>query len=127
MKKDYTRDYAVEAFRLYALRKRPTYEDALAQICVEAPAAVISKNAELDDIAAVNDMIVLLNRSGKQDIVRAVEIVYFQRPTKHLEKGDVQARVVRASLEIHASTQTIYGWLREARHLFAALRGLRTD
>jgi hypothetical protein len=56
---------------------------------------------------------------------RAVEIVYFADPQRPLEKGDIEARVHKAEIEIPASRQSVYTWLRRARKLFAIERGLR--
>jgi hypothetical protein len=57
----------------------------------------------------------------------AVEIVYFTDARRPLEKGEIEARVHQAELEIPASRSCVYRWLRTARRVFAEERGLRVE
>ena len=141
MKKDFTRDYATEAFRMYAAMNKPTYDEAVKIIYNKALKECEFKNPELAnlaaesavtnatplllDIMAVEKTISILRNGNKSHIADAVSDVYFTQPTLPLRRGDISARVRRHSLEYFASERNIYLWLKEARLLFAALRGLR--
>lgn len=141
MKKDFTRDYATEAFRLYAAMGKPTYEQARAAvyeaellkrnslnpaIAVEqAEIAVGKKEAMLLDILAVDKTIEILERGEKPHIVAAIKEVYFTYPLQPLRKGDISGRVRHYSLLCPTDERTVYRWLKEARLLCAAVRGLR--
>ena len=143
MKKDHVRDYAVAAFRLYSARGCPSREQAESEIrraCFaeysycepqtilrKAEKALRDKTPELADIDAVDKMLLLLTETGKAHIAVAVREVYFVSPKAPVKKGDITQRVIRLSLSMPASTQAIYKWLREARMLFALLRGLRIE
>ena len=141
MKKDHTRDYATEMFRLYAAAGMPTYEaertriynDALRR-CSQTDAARAVAFAErevekaapyLCDIIAVAATFDLLERGGKHDIVRAVKAVYCAYPTMPLRRDTISRRVRRFASSCPADERTVYRWLREARLLCAAARGLR--
>lgn len=141
MKKDFTRDYATEIFRVYAAAGMPTYESERKRIyneeltkydCVDAEAAIIQADVATDkrmpyllDILAAEKTIELLERGGKSVIVCAVKEVYCAHPTLPLRRGDITNRVRRYSLLCPADTSTVYRWLKEARLLCAAVRGLR--
>lgn len=141
MKKDFTRDYATEAFRMYAAMNKPTYKEAAKMIydkalkeCefqnpelanLAAESAVTKATPTLLDIMAVEKTISILQSGNKSHIAKAVSDVYFTQPTLPLRRGDISARVRRHSLEAFSSERNIYLWLKEARLLFAALRGLR--
>lgn len=141
MKKDFTRDYATEAFRLYAAMGKPSYEEATKQIyeaalndCefkdpeianISAEAAVNNATPLLLDILAVEKTIDILERGNKTHIARAISDVYFVQPEQPLRRGDITARVRRYSLTAFSSERNVYLWLKEARLLFAAVRGLR--
>lgn len=148
MKKDNIRDYATEAFRFYAVCGRLTaaqleqivrdriYEqskreyrrgglgmhtDATAYAVMQAEDAVREMQAEFEDILAVERTLKRLTYAQR----RAVELVYFAEPKREMERNDISDRVHQAELEIPASTDTIYRWLRSARMIFAEERGLR--
>lgn len=148
MKKDNIRDYATEAFRFYAACGRLTSEqlkqkvydeiytaskkeyyrsgngilsDATAYAVMKADDAVRSMQAEFEDIIAVEKTLIRLTRHQRM----AVEIVYFAEPKRELGKGDISDRVHKAGIEIPASEDTVYRWLRKARRVFAEERGLR--
>lgn len=141
MKKDFVRDYATEAFRLYAAMGKPTrteaaeqiYQNALrdcefkdpkaAVICAES--AVKAAAPVLDDISATEKTIELLERAEKVYIIRAITDVYFAHPKEPLRRGDISHRANKCALSIPASEQSVYRWLKEARLLFAEMRGLR--
>ena len=141
MKKEFTRDYATEAFRLYAAMGKPTYDEAKQIIynkalsdCEFKEPEVATQTAEIAvekatplllDILAVEKTIDILTRGGKTHIVRAVEDVYFVQPKLPIRRGDITARVHRHSLTSFASERIVFLWLKEARLLFASIRGLR--
>lgn len=150
MSKDYIRDYATEAFRFYARNgmsaeqyKQKIYNEALVNmekrkgnIGVSCPteAAIIRaenevdrKMAEIKDIEAVEMTLNELTAMMRRDMIKAIEIVYFEDANKDMKLGDVQDRVHKAGLDIPASERTIYRWLRRVRDLFALKRGLRIE
>lgn len=142
MKKEHTRDYITEAFRLYAAMGKPTYERVKADIynaelakrsgdnpsvaVARAETAVNNNAPMLLDILAVERTMELLERGKKGHIVEAVKAVYFVRPTMPIRRGAISERVRCFALLYPADTSTVYRWLKEARYLCAAIRGLRT-
>ena len=106
MKKDFTRDYATEAFRLYAAMGKLSYEEATKQIyeaalndCefkdpeianISAEAAVNNATPLLLDILAVEKTIDILERGNKTHIARAISDVYFVQPEQPLRRGDIK-------------------------------------
>lgn len=141
MKKDFTRDYATEAFRLYAAMGKPTYEQARAAIyeaellkrnsfdpatAIQQAETAVEKNTPyLLDMLAVNKTMELLSQGKKEYIVAAVKAVYFAYPQHQLHKGDISDRVRQFSLTCPTDERTAYRWLKEACLLCAAVRGLR--
>lgn len=146
MKKDHIRDYATEAFRFYAAKGKPTYRNLKAQYMAEAledyqrehekgsgigkptEAAVIyaereveKKMAELLDILAVEKVYY----TSKPLVREVIEIVYFTDAEEPLRKGDISARVCKASLETFTSERGVYAILKAVRLKFAEERGLR--
>ncbi len=147
MKKDHIRDYATEAFRYYAYMGKPHkedlekkyYQEALEeyerrqqmggtgiskpteQAVMYAEGILRQKQAELWDILAVEKTMAQLRREERQ----AVEMVYFERPYRELEKGDISMRAQRASIQIPASERSVYYYLKKARNIFTFERGLR--
>ncbi len=141
MKKDFTRDYVTEAFRLYAKFGKISYEQARQivyeeelekhSLCnpksavLQAEKAVEKQTPMLLDILAVDKTIELLRRGGKEHIIAAINAVYFAYPQQPIHKGDISDRVHRYAVVCPTDERTIYRWLREARLLCAAVRGLR--
>lgn len=141
MKKDFTRDYVTEMFRAYAAAGMPTYESERKRIyneeltrysqmkaetaLIQAETATEKRTSYLLDIMAVEKTFELLRRGGKVFIVRAVTEVYCVHPTRPLRRGEITERVRRYSVQCPADTSTVYRWLKEARLLCAAVRGLR--
>lgn len=141
MKKDFTRDYVTEIFRAWAAAGMPTYDEArerafkielakrdsmdAAMALVQAEIATEKRTPFLLDIMAAEKTMELLERGEKNAIVRAVKEVYCAYPTQPLRRGDITDRVRRYSLICPADTSTVYRWLKEARLLCAAVRGLR--
>lgn len=146
MKKDHIRDYATEAFRYFAAKGKPSYRTLKAQYMAEAledyqrehekgsgigkptEAAVIyaereveKKMAELLDILAVEKVYY----TSKPLVREVIEIVYFTDAEEPLRKGDISARVCKASLETFTSERGVYAILKAVRLKFAEERGLR--
>lgn len=142
MKKDFIRDYATEMFRQYAALGKPSTENLKRAI---TDAVTVSRSHEtnalkalldgyetaekmsavIDDVSAVEKTMLQLKDANKEYISRAVVAVYFASPTTPLHRGDISARVRRFALDLPASEKQVYHWLREARLLCAANRGLR--
>lgn len=143
MRKDITRDYATDAFRVWALWGCPSYDDAVAKVRKKAegcsagqdPAVVVAlSDAEVEkrmpillDIMACEQTFSLLRKHGKEHICRAVKAVYMTEPHKISTHADITSRVHRFARKLPAHESTIYRYLDEARGLFAAFRGLRID
>lgn len=141
MKKDFTRDYVTEIFRVYAAAGMPTYEDARARVYKAELFARSSMDAEtaisqaeiatekrtpyLLDILAAEKTFELLERGGKSAIAQAVKAVYCVNPLQPLRRGDITSRVQRFAFTYPAEARSVYRWLKEARLLCAAVRGLR--
>ncbi len=142
MLKDKTRDYATSAFRMYASLGKPTYDElkkriyerALLDENIEPSKAVIKANAELEnktplllDVLAVEKTLEMLNQGKKEHIVKAIEQIYFTYPEEPLGKNAVISKVRRFCYNYGAAERTVFYWLKEARLLFSAIRGLRID
>ncbi|MCH5188282.1 MAG: hypothetical protein J1F63_07735 [Oscillospiraceae bacterium] len=142
LKKDNCQSYTIEAFRFYAAMGRPTFLQAKAKVVIDAvkncggdeqaailagQTAVRDNTAMLLDIYAVEKMLEILKFAHKDYIIRAVEEVYFVSPKAPLKRGALTARVRRAAFTLYCDERTVYFHLREARRLFASLRGLRMD
>ena len=141
MTKDPTRDYTTAAFRLYSSLGCPTYDKLRDDIyerelkrrellnpeiaIKQAEIAVAEHEPMLLDILSVQRTLELLLRGEKQHIIAAVKAVYFPEPTRPLRRGDISDRVRRFSLSVPTDERTVYRWLKEARIMCAALRGLR--
>ena len=140
MKKDFTRDYAASAFRMWAREGRPTYIEATEKIkksaveragnvsplkaLIYADDEVDRHSAMLCDILACEETFAALDRYEKH-ISDAVAAVYMAEPTRELRANDISSRVIRYSLKAHICERQVYRYLRQARELFCAYRGLR--
>ena len=113
MKKDLIRDYATEAFRLYARMGCPAQKD------------IGGEGGTAADLRAVSEVLRILSLQGKEEVVAAVRAVYFVAPRQELERGSISARVEAFAVGYPASTRAVYRWLRVARGLFGKVRGLR--
>ena len=128
MIKDFTRDYATAAFRMWASMGCPSYETAAEQLKKKENAQDVLRgkhSAELYDILACEETFAVLDKNRKY-ISNAVREVYMIDPTHEPKRGEVTARVLRYALEVPASEVQVYRWLRSARELFCEFRGLRT-
>ena len=148
MIKTHYRDYATEAYRLYArlggaeAYKRRIYAEAQerhAQGCTGGPgspteaavlrgeAALAEKEGTWRDLEAVERAMERIGRMrGGTCILRAVREVYEVEADRPIERGEIARRVDKLSLEMPAGPRSIYRWLGTARQVFAEERGLRT-
>ena len=113
MKKDLIRDYATEAFRLYARMGCPSLRE------------IGGEGATAADLRAVCEVLRILALQGKEEVIAAVRAVYFVAPRNDLERGDISARVSAFAVGYPASIRSVYTWLGIARELFGRIRGLR--
>lgn len=141
MKKDWTRDYATEIFRSWAAAGKPTYEYERDRIraaaltkhsmasaetaLVQAEKAVEAAAPHLMDVLAAERTVALLKKGKKDYIVKALEAVYFVQPSEPLRRGEITERVRRFAVRYHADERVVFRWLKEARLLCAASRGLK--
>jgi hypothetical protein len=148
--KDYLRDYATAAFRFYAKNgksaekfKQKIYIETLEEIkkkeakvkdgiskpteaaIIAAENAVMERISEVQDMEAVDKVLAELDARHMPYIISAIEIVYFEEPTKELLSGDIKDRVTKASIKNYTTDRSVYTWLKKARDLFALHRGLR--
>lgn len=149
MIKTHYRDYATEAWRLHArlggaeAYKRRIYAEAQQRhaesgsggvgspteaAVLRGEAAIAEKESVWRDLEAVERaMERIASRRNGDCILRAVREVYQVHPDTPLERGEIAGRVIRLSIDMPASTRSIYGWLSVARDVFAEERGLRTS
>ena len=145
MKKTHYRDYATEAFRLYAQEgslkryKEKIYRQAIAEATkghkqkfgspteaqvIRAEQALEDVKATLLDLEAVEKTMLRLELSCYgTDKIKVLKIVYMNKG--EIQRGVIQERVHYAEIHIPASEAEIYRWLAEARRIFAEERGLR--
>lgn len=143
MKKDFVRDYATAAFRLWAMRGCPTYEQEFARIEIRAqekakdadPAKAVAfaqaeldkRAAELCDIMACAETFRILEEHGKELVCEAVKAVYMIEPWREPKRDEISKRVLGFAINTPTSERQVYRWLSQARNLFALARGLRVD
>lgn len=143
MRKDNIRDYATEAFRFWARHGCPSYEEAVERIkrrainrafgidpekaLIYAEAEVEKASAGLCDIMACSQVFTTLDDTGRGLVCEAVRAVYMTEPWKIPKRGELSARVLAFALEIPLSERQVYQYLKQARELFAAVRGLRLE
>lgn len=146
MKKDMIRDYAVSAFRTYSAVGRPggAKFEAVLRTCLEQLPGQICRPddmhevrrrenmayrvALLFDMVAVGRTVETLGCMKNGELcLHALDMVYFYRPDLPLARGDIEARVVRASMHLYASQASVWRALARSRHIFAVQRGLRDD
>ncbi len=145
MKKSHIRDYAVNAFRIYAangektyaLMRRDIYDRSLTEqlekgvdvysAMVFARQTIQRKMPMLLDIRAVEQMISLLEYSQKCDVVDALRAIYFVEPRRPLKNGEISNRVIRYATDYPCSPERIWRQLRYAQETFGRFRGLTVE
>lgn len=77
------------------------------------------------DLLAVANTIEKLKKT-KPFICKAVESVYFAEPNRQLHKSEINSRVIDFAVNNYVDERTVWRWLKEARLICAAERGLNT-
>lgn len=142
-KKKNTMDYATAAFRFWARRGCPSYEEARDRIYKKAmrraegadpektvlfaEREVDRAGAELCDILACDIVFREFERTGNELVCQAVREVYMVQPHKELKANDITHRVLAFALKVPLSERQVYRYLARARQAFAMVRGLRQD
>ena len=152
MRKDHLRDYATSAFAFYssvgglkryqeakfneflftheqqeiAAGSGPSDAVAAANIRAEREMESDEVKAAVADLQAVESTLDFIRwLSYGREMRKALELVYFKISPDELG-GDVIGGLVKsASLSIPASISSVYGWLGNARAIFAKHRGIR--
>ncbi len=148
MKSSNVKQYAQDAFRFYA--KWGTLNKYIQKISEEAyegternggsggagnptEAAVVRaekamevNQPALEDLRAAEKTLERLCIQ-QPEIALAVQLVYMLDPENSPTKGEMKARILRASMKIPASERSVYYWLGIAIQAFARERGLRVD
>lgn len=145
MRKTHYRDYATEAFRLLAregsaaLYRQKVYNTALARrgeagsgigspteaAVIRAEQAVYEAEATIRDLEAAEAAVNVLECKYGVAAVKALKRVYMAEADRDIKRGEISERVNKAIMNIPASEESIYRWLRFARTSFAKNRGLR--
>lgn len=136
------RQYATDAFRLYAMigessadeYKRSIEEKVRLKFSHESAESVgrrvISEinvmKREILDVGSVDDVMKELRAKGRDDIIGALKCVYFAEPARIMKKGEIKDRVLRYATDYHADARTVYRWLGIARRKFFEARGMNT-
>lgn len=142
-KKKNTMDYATAAFRFWARRGCPTYDEAVERIynkamrraagaepekaVMFAEREVERAGSELCDVLACDIVFREFERTGNELVCQAVREVYMVQPYKELKANDITHRVLAFALKVPLSERQVYRYLARAREAFALVRGLRQD
>ena len=141
VKKKNTMDYATAAFRFWARRGCPSYEEARERIYSKAmrraegadpEKAVLFADREVDragaelcDILACDIVFREFERTGNELICQAVREVYMASPARRIRRGELSARVRAFACGRYLSERQVYYYLSRARREFLINRGLR--
>ena len=149
MKKSHYRDYATDAFRFLGAQKSSKayreriYNEMLrfqqlkessVETGISAPTeaavmraeqAIVDAAAAIADLEAAEFALEAVRQQRGQAAEKAVRAVYMIMPEVELERGEIEYRVIAASMYLCADRRTIYRWLALARRMFAEKRGLR--
>ena len=113
MIKEPYRDYATEAFRLWAAAECPTVDESRKRYTGAIRA---------DFVACAEVM-----RDSEPETAAIVRAVYMARPREKPGKGEISGRVLRYSMEHYLSERQVWERLADARMEFARRRGLRVE
>lgn len=148
MRKSHYRDYATEAFRFLArersskeyaqriwneeLERQKKYETISGGISAPTESAVLRAEtavklaaAALADLEAAEFALHAVEAMRCSAAADAVRMVYMVNPDDEIKRGEIEERVIMATIQIPAGRTTVYRWLSLARDLFAEKRGLR--
>lgn len=142
-KRKNTMDYVTSAFRFWARRGCPTYEEAKDRIydkalrraagqepekaVLYAEAEVARASAALCDILACDIIFREFRNSGNELICEAVREVYMVQPFMPIKRNDITNRVRAFAYKVPISEAQVYRYLARARQAFVAMRNLRAD
>ena len=142
-KKKNTMDYTTAAFRFWARRGCPTYDEAVERIynkamrraagaepekaVMFAEREVERAGSELCDVLSCDIVFREFERTGNELVCQAVREVYMVQPYKELKANDITHRVLAFALKVPLSERQVYRYLARAREAFALVRGLRQD
>lgn len=142
-KRKNTMDYTTSAFRFWARRGCPTYEEARDRIydkalrravgqepekaVLYAEAEVAKAAPELCDILACDIVFREFKNSGNELICEAVKAVYMVQPFAPIRRNDITNRVRAFAYRVPLSEMQVYRYLTRARQAFVAIRNLRMD
>ena len=142
-KKRNTMDYVTSAFRYWARRGCPSYEEARERIykkalkrasSAEPDTAVAFAEREVDrasselcDILACDVVFREFEKTGNGIVCDAVRAVYMVQPGRELKANDISCRVLAFALSVPVSERQVYRYLARARQAFSVVRGLRMD
>lgn len=142
-KRKNTMDYMTAAFRFWARRGCPTYEEARDRIfnralksaegqdpekaVLYAEGEVARASAELCDVMACDIVFREFRESGNELICEAVREVYMVQPFIPIKRNDITNRVRAFSYKVPISEAQVYRYLARARKAFVTVRNLRED
>ena len=143
MIKEWTRDYTTGAFIRWTNRGCPSakeYEDRVRGdvyrrlaflppnlILIKADAAAGARKPLSDDFEACRKTAEHFEKNGKDYVAKAIREIYKGLPEdRPVGKRVLTERVRMFSANNYVSEITVYRGLKQARYLFAALRGIST-
>lgn len=142
-KKENFHDYAISAYKHWAGKGCPTYDEAVNRVYTHALSKAGNKNpkeavtfaeteverasAVLSDILACETVFREFERTGNGLICDAVREIYMVQPHKPLRANDITHRVIAFSLKVPLCERQVYRYLARAREAFALVRNLRND
>ena len=133
IKDRYIKEYSISAFKFYSCyRSLDNYKKSVYKEWTNNNLGLddlyfnsyyLSKESEINDIKAVENTIQELSQMCRNDIIKALDIVYLSSPVSRNDTGSM--RVTRASLNLYVSESSIYNYISKAIEIFAIKRGLR--
>ena len=121
MVKDDKRNEIIRIFRKYARlglareRVNPIQKYKIIDACL------LSRRSKLD-MLAVSDLLRLLEIAGEDEILRAIEEIYFATAKQRISKKEISERVRRLAFECFCDERTIYRRLERAREMYEKIR-----
>lgn len=142
-KKNNVADYAIAAFRYWARKGYPSYDEAANKIYNQALAKSTDKDpktaityaeaeverasAALSDILACETVFREFESTGNSIVCDAVREIYMIQPQKKLNHSIIRSRVLAFAVKTPMSEAQVYRYLAKARDAFAMVRNLRND
>ena len=136
-------DYVTSAFRYWARKGCPSFEEARDRIydkalkraagqepekaVMYAEAEVARCSAELCDILACDIIFREFESSGNRLLCDAVREIYMVQPFMPIRRNDITNRVRAFAYKVPLSEAQVYRYLSRARQAFVLMRNLRAD